>query len=136
VNERATKKRRNMKSLFCAAALFAALLPVHCFGESFIGQAKIPFNFQVGKALFAAGEYRINESGGLLVVRDTKGKALATFLTMPTLRSQESHNSELEFRHYGNEYFLANLWLGSSREGAALYPGKREKEMAQMMKQR
>ena len=126
-----------MKRLIYAAGLFAAIACPPCphlNAQTHDARATIPFSFQVGKSIMPAGEYLIQQSGDLLTVREESGKKAAMHLTLPASRSTVSPYPQLEFKRYGEGYFLTTIWDGRSHEGRALMQSKREQELASRYK--
>ncbi len=118
-----------MKRLFYAAGLFTLVAATYAHGETPVAQANIPFNFQMGSSIMPAGNYVVSESGSIITVRAVTGKPAAMLLTFPASRAAASPNPSLEFNRYGNDYFLAKVWDGSSQNGRGLSKSKREQEL-------
>ncbi len=75
----------------------------------------VPFAFNVGDAELPAGEYTvkiINPSSdrAVLQIRDSKGRSSALIATTDSV-SRSTNNARLAFRQYGNQYFLAQVWM-------------------------
>jgi hypothetical protein len=117
-----------MKSLFCAASLFA-VLAYSLTGQSVSAIANIPFDFRVDKSLMPAGVYSFQNSGAVLTVREQDGKGCVMHLTLPASNLKVSTQPKLTFNRYGSEYFLASIWMGNSNEGRTLPTSKMEKEL-------
>ncbi|MGH9754001.1 MAG: hypothetical protein ACREA2_14585 [Blastocatellia bacterium] len=98
-------------------------------------RAEIPFDFTVGSKRLPKGEYLIESIGdaGTLTIRHAeKGKAV----TFNTIRHKptESPKSKLVFNRYGDQYFLARIWDGSSEIVLKLNKSKAEKRLAKLAK--
>ena len=98
-------------------------------------RAEIPFDFMVGSKRLPKGEYLIeslNESGTLTIRNAKKGKAV----TFNTIRHKptDSPKSKLIFNRYGDQYFLARVWDGSSETVLKLNKSKVEKQVAKQFK--
>lgn len=111
-------------------ALFATTLAVP-FAVKI--RAEIPFDFMVGKKRLPKGEYlieSINDSGTLTIRHAKKGKAV----TFNTIRHKptDSPKSKLVFNRYGDQYFLARIWDGSSETILKLNKSKAEKRIAKL----
>jgi hypothetical protein len=121
------------KRLFYAAGFFTLLFSTHCFGRTWAAKANIPFHFQVGRASMPAGEYRISQSESTLTFKGLDGRPTATVLSRSTSSTENLHIPSLEFHRYGNQYFLAHIWLSGS-QGVVVPKSKREKELAHELK--
>lgn len=75
-------------------------------------KANIPFDFVVGNKSMPAGEYKIRKSStpGLVQLSNFEDKASAMVITLVVRNLKASKGSRLEFRRYGNQYFLRNIW--------------------------
>jgi len=120
-----------MKRLHFAAGLFAALAYSSLYAQTVDLRANIPFDFQLGDTLMPAGEYRVQGSNGVLLMRGDGGQYKAkVFLTIPASRPDTPAKGMLQFNRYGESYFLSKIWSPDSREGRALLTSQREKEIA------
>jgi len=110
------------------------LMTVACSGlyaQTIAVRADIPFDFRVGDTAMPAGQYQLNYSSGVLIVRSAdRHHRAAAFLTIPTIRSGAPAKGELVFNRYGAAYFLANVWSSDSTTGRALRRSAVEKEFA------
>lgn len=98
-------------------------------------RAEIPFDFLVGSKRMPKGEYLIesvNESGTLTIRHAKKGKAV-TFMTIRH-KPTDKPKSKLIFHRYGEQYFLARIWDGSSETVLKLDKSKAEKRAAKLAK--
>ncbi len=112
----------------CAAA---ATAPVF----SFKLKADIPFDFQVGKKKFPKGDYTIEsigETGAMLLRREKGGKAI-NFVAVKD-KQTDKHKSKLLFRRYGDQYFLARIWDGTSQTVFKIEKTSAEKKVAKLYK--
>ncbi|MBP6822723.1 MAG: hypothetical protein KA368_14330 [Acidobacteria bacterium] len=102
---------------------------------SFRIKADIPFDFQVGKKKMPKGDYiieSVNDSGTILIRREKGGKAV-NVLTVKD-KHTDKHKSKLMFRRYGDQYFLARIWDGSSETVLKIEKTSAEKKVAKMFK--
>lgn len=119
------------------ALSFAVSLAVTTLAYTFTVRirAEIPFDFMVGSKRMPKGEYLIesvNESGTLTIRHAKKGKAV-TFMTIQH-KSTDKPKSKLIFHRYGEQYFLARIWDGSSETVLKLDKSKAEKKAAKLAK--
>jgi hypothetical protein len=104
-----------------------------CYAQRPALGTNIPFAFQVGDKTLPAGEYRVQSmsagSGDVQLIRQTDGDALTVVLTMAVDPKDGKSEPQLIFNHYGNSYFLSQIWTGAG-QGRELSKSKREKEAA------
>ncbi|MDT4896607.1 MAG: hypothetical protein QOH25_1684 [Acidobacteriota bacterium] len=96
-------------------------------------KADIPFDFVVGDKTLAAGQYLVgqittNSDAGILI-RNSEGGQNAIRLTNTVAASATKRKNVLTFRHYGNTYFLAQVWLAGSAEGREVLKSKAERSV-------
>ena len=119
-----------MKRFHFAVGLMATVACVGLQAQTLM-RANIPFEFSVGETHFAPGEYDIRYSSHVLAVHQAAGDhAAAMSLTFQASRPNTPETGLLEFRRYGNSYFLSKIWTPGNREGGALPKTAREKELA------
>ena len=118
-----------MTRLHVLTALLAALTCSGLQAQTNL-TAKIPFDFQLGSATMPAGEYRIDYSNRVLMVRSNVGNHVAIALTLPRSRSNAPETPVLEFRSYGDSHFFAEIWTPNSTSGGALPKSAREMDVA------
>jgi hypothetical protein len=104
-----------------------------CYGQQSTVVGDIPFAFQVGNKTLPAGEYRIQRAptadGCIQLIRKNDGAPAMFVPTMPIDSREGTSEPVLIFNHYGNSYFLTQVWTGSGT-GRQLFKSKREKELA------
>ncbi len=102
---------------------------------SFRIKADIPFDFQVGKKKMPKGDYIIESVGssGTILIRKEKGGKAVNVLTVID-KHTDKHKSRLMFRRYGDQYFLARIWDGSSETVLKIEKSSAEKKVAKLFK--
>jgi len=115
-------------------ALFALLASAAAQTEAI--QAKVPFDFTVGKQTLTAGVYRVMINGpAMLRVARTDGPDVAGIMTnCVKVGSKDDLRPRLVFHRYGNHYFLAQAWIGGVNVGHQLYASPAELELARTTK--
>ena len=96
-------------------------------------RAVIPFSFHVGGSLFPSGQYTADMNvvaGGVIALRSADGKSHVMAFSSGVQSSEGSTPAKLIFHRYGNEYFLYQIWDGSSDLGREFQQSRREKELA------
>lgn len=126
-----------MKKRTFAMTTLLALFIVAAAGLGHAQQSvmvSIPFEFVVGDMTLPAGDYDIQHpSAGrpeLLLIHRTDGSASAFVLTMAVEANAWQPESKLLFNHYGDRYFLSQIWAAGERLGRELYKSRAEKELA------
>ncbi|MGH9833165.1 MAG: hypothetical protein ACRD9Y_09115 [Blastocatellia bacterium] len=128
--------RKRIFNLAVALSFAAALVATTAaYPFAFRIRAEIPFDFTVGNKRLPKGEYTIeslNEAGTVIIRSDKKGKAL----TFNIIRGKmtDKPKSKLVFHRYGDQYFLARIWDGSSDTVLKLDKSKAEKKAAKLAK--
>ena len=111
---------------------FVAMLAAPAFSFTVRIRAEIPFDFMVGSKRLPKGEYTIEsltDAGTVLVIRHVK-KGKAVNFTVVRGKMMEKPKSRLIFHHYGDQYFLARVWDGSSDTVLKLEKSSAEKKAA------
>jgi len=92
--------------------------------------ANIPFEFSVGNKALPAGEYTVQtvpSSNSALMVRSANGKSAAIRLTEESDRTNGKAHAHLQFRRYGDRYFLTEVWDGFEPTGRRLLRSQEER---------
>jgi hypothetical protein len=93
--------------------------------------ATIPFNFNVGDKVLPAGDYvirRAPRSDKALVVESADGHASAVIITDAVeTDSRQRQTTKLEFRHYGEQFFLHRVWTSANATGRQVPTTRRER---------
>lgn len=96
--------------------------------------AHIPFAFQVGDKTLPAGDYSIKRlSTNALLVQSTDGdqSALAQApRSVEQSRNAKATTEKLVFRQYGEQYFLAQVWMTKGAGGRELNMSGAERKAA------
>ncbi len=102
---------------------------------SFRIKADIPFDFQVGKKKMPKGDYIIESVGSsnTILIRKEKGGKAVNVMTVVD-KHTDKHKSRLMFRRYGDQYFLARIWDGSSETVLKIEKSSAEKKVAKLFK--
>ena len=119
-----------MKHLALVTGLFALLAGSSVHAQSINLTATIPFDFQAGDKLMPAGDYKVQPSAGVVLIRQASGDKSVYLLTNPDHRNGEARTGSLEFKKYGQAYFLSKIWTAGIHDGRSLPMTSREKEMA------
>lgn len=73
---------------------------------------KVPFPFVVGGKTLPAGQYAVNDDGGVIQLRGEKGThAFTTIMSIPASGSDPAGKKPaLTFQRYENQYRLTGVW--------------------------
>lgn len=93
-----------------------------------LAEANIPFSFQMGTQTLPAGNYRIDrESVHLLLLRGPN--QAAGFVTMNTaIASNAPKHGSMVFDHYGDKYYLRQIWTEGTTSGFECPKSRAEKQ--------
>lgn len=118
---------------FAVLAVSALLAAVGGQAQDML-QAKIPFDFRVGKALLPAGDYTISKTGApsTILVKPVNHKGSGAIVLTGAVGGGNKRVSEgkLVFNRYGDNYFLNQVWRPGIDTGYQLMPTRTEREMA------
>jgi hypothetical protein len=93
--------------------------------------ANVPFEFVAGKTTFPAGQYEVKQAQtNVVVIRALDGRQTAFVATEAANAGKTQEQSKLVFNHYGNEYFLSQLWTVGADIGREVPPTRGEREAA------
>lgn len=114
---------------------FSLTPPAAATSFGFRIKADIPFDFQVGKKKMPKGDYTIESvgQGGTVLIRREKGGKAVNVMTVVD-KYTDKHKSKLVFRRYGDQYFLARIWDGSSETVLKIEKSGAEKKVAKLFK--
>jgi hypothetical protein len=115
-----TRERRlAMKQIFVRSGLLVAALVV-CQGGA-VGAAsmdvKVPFPFVVEGKTLPAGEYRVENNGGMVLIRGEKGNNPASFVLTTPAKGHDPAGDKpaLTFSLHDDQYQLDGIWQSSSQ---------------------
>jgi len=109
-------------ALSLIGALTMLLLGGSALAQTVHVQLTVPFDFNVGNKILPAGRYELRSAGQpnnprLLEIARMDG-AIEMYLPASDVQSTSaSSETKAVFRHYGNAYFLAQLWTAGTRAG-------------------
>jgi hypothetical protein len=131
--------KKKLYSTFAMMSLFIALAITSVQAET---QGKlevnIPFEFNVGSKTLPAGEYsvkRLTQNSMVVISADGTRSVIAQTLGSGQQGANEKRGAErLVFRQYGNQYFLAQVWMARDGDGRALSKSDAERKAASTLK--
>ena len=119
--------------LFALIGLGLLLATASAYAQTGVMKANVPFNFIVDKTDVPAGQYMIQSVGttGTALAIESSDRSLVK-LVLPNAceSSQAQEKSKLVFHRYGDQYFLAQIWMEGDNRGSELPKSQRENEVA------
>jgi hypothetical protein len=120
------------KRILGVVAMLTVVLAVSAFGYTHITgvvKADIPFDFMVSGKTLQAGTYNVQRgsTGVTVLIRKVNGNDAATSIVMNGETTKADGKARLVFNRYGNEYFLTEIWDGSSSTTTQLPKSKAER---------
>jgi len=78
----------------------------------------VPFEFKVGDQVLAPGEYTVSAESEVIKIMSRDGKQHIAQLPKRKIGNGRETQSKLTFKRYGDDYYLAQVWLpdGIGRE--------------------
>jgi hypothetical protein len=117
-----------LKQLFTFISL-AVLLGSNLAAQSNRLEAKIPFDFQMGKASLPSGTYTIDQNEGIVRFRGAGSGAASVSFGADRKLANPSRGA-LVFQRYGNRYFLQAVQAPGSPTARYLPKSKAELALA------
>lgn len=95
-------------------------------------QANIRFDFKVGDKVLPAGEYTVRRmSHNILLIQSADGREQMVTQTRNKIDgSGKATRVKLVFHQYGDQYFLAQVWMNRGGDGRDLSGSEAEREAA------
>jgi hypothetical protein len=126
-----TKRSLTLLAISGLVLVLAAPLPAQTIRLT----ASIPFEFVTGTRTLPAGNYMVDTAAayGLVRVRNESTSDACVALSVPLVAPSVRANSEVKlvFHHYGNQYFLSQIWDGQMAAGREIPMGKAERSASE-----
>ena len=121
-------KKQVLFSLLTTVLLMAAGSAYAQLGSKQELRFNVPFDYKVGNATMKAGDYSIRRAGteNALVIRGNGSSALTL---SGSVSGKAASATKLVFNKYGDQYFLAQVWVQGQEIGAQLPRTRIEKEL-------
>jgi len=114
-----------VRILFCAAV---CALTFGAFAQTSPGDlvVDVPFAFFANGEKLPAGHYIVTQNTNMIRIfnHDKKGLLVPAMFAIRT----KADGSKLVFHRYGDDYFLASVWITASKSGKELFPSRAERE--------
>ena len=121
------------KNLCVIIAAFALSVPATASGQTIRLNATVPFDFVVGESVLPAGEYSIqtlDNAGKVVAIRSSSSTGRALVLSNACRSLAASPRTKLVFHRFGDDYFLAQIWVEGNDAGREIPASRREKQLA------
>ena len=97
----------------------------------------VPFAFDAGNKTLPAGDYRVqvvnpSSDRSVLQIASTDGKS-SVMIKTTDIQGQLSEKAKLTFRRYGDQYFLAHVWMAAESLGFDTPSSKAEKSLRRQL---
>jgi hypothetical protein len=121
-------------SLLAAMLLVTSVTPTQGQTLAYRIKANIPFDFSVGEKKLPAGTYsvsRVSQNSGdtVIAIADDDGRSKAIHLSNSAQRLNARGQATLVFRHYGDQYFLYQVWPAGATIGRQFARSRSEREI-------
>lgn len=120
-----------MKKHLIPCSVLLLLTAAVAFSQEVI-TAQIPFQFHIGESVLPSGSYTVDNhmNHSVLLFRSAHGAQAAMIFSNAVQSTGIPSPPKLVFNRYGEQYFLAQVWLGNSGAGRELPRSRHEKELA------
>ena len=122
-------KKQVLFSLLTTVLLMAAGSAYAQLGSAQEVRANVPFDYKVGNATMKAGNCSIRAAGIADVVGIRCAGSGAKLALTSLVSGKPTAETKLVFHKYGDEYFLAQIWIGGEDTGRQLPRTHAEKEL-------
>jgi hypothetical protein len=89
----------------------------------------VPFDYKVGNATMKAGDYSVQRAGDTENALLIRGNGSSAFTLSGSVSGKAAGEDKLVFNKYGDQYFLAQVWMQGEETGAQLPRTRSEKEL-------
>lgn len=124
--------RKQRISYVAIIASLLLLTATSALAQSSALKANVPFDFQINGKTMTAGEYTLTEPVSpqrIIIIRCRENGTAAAANIMTAYARELSNKTELVFRRYGNEYFLAKIHVQGQTRGVELPKSKAERRL-------
>jgi len=101
-------------------------------------EINVPFDFSLGKQTLPAGAYSIKQlSQNSVLVESVDGQTRVIAQTPGRVQmdaNEKAPQEKLVFHQYGNQYFLAQVWMVRGSDGRELNQSSAERQAAREQK--
>ena len=121
-------------SLLAAMLLVTTVASTQAQSLAYRIKVNIPFDFSVGEKKLPAGTYSVGRvaqdyGDSVVAIAGDDGRPTAIRLSISAQRSHASDRTTLVFRHYGDQYFLFQVWPAGAATGRQFARSRSEREI-------
>jgi hypothetical protein len=119
-------------SLLAAMLLVTSVASTQGQSLAYRMKANVPFDFSVGEKKLPAGTYsvsRMSSGDTVIAITGDDGRAKAIRLSNSAQRLHARGKATLVFRHYGDQYFLYQVWPAGATIGRQFSRSQAEREI-------
>jgi hypothetical protein len=119
-------------SLLAAMLLVTSVASTQAQSLAYRIKANVPFDFSVGEKKLPAGTYsvsRMSSGDTVIAITGDDGHSKAIRLSNSTQRLNARSQATLVFRHYGDQYFLYQVWPAGATIGRQFARSRSEREI-------
>jgi hypothetical protein len=122
--------KRNLVGTSSLVVLSLLLSAAGAYAQASV-QAYVPFAFMVGTTQLPAGSYRITENDrNTVMIRGANTRTVKFALYRQD--SPRNVSPKMVFHHFGNQYFLAEIW-GDENRATIDFPASKPERQAQAL---
>ena len=122
-------KKQILFPLLTMVLLMAAGSANAQLGSAHEVRANVPFDYKVGNATMMAGNCSIRAAGTADVLAIRCEGSEAKLALSRSVIGKPASETKLVFHKYGDQYFLAQIWIEGNDTGAQLPRTRTEKEL-------
>jgi len=122
-------KKRILFPLLTTVLLMAAGSANAQLGSAQEVRANVPFDYKVGNATMLAGKCSFKSAGTANVVTIRCDGSEAKLALTGNVSGKPAKETKLVFHKYGDQYFLAQIWIEGDETGRQLPRTRSEKEL-------
>jgi hypothetical protein len=89
----------------------------------------IPFTFEVANLTFPAGRYTVTPLGETTLRISSPSNQGTVVLTHSVEGKAPESKGKMVFHHYGESYFLSEVWVAADGPGRKVFPSRAEEEL-------
>ena len=122
--------KKQAMNLVAALGFLLAVSATSAFAQTM--KADIPFAFHAANETLPAGRYEVSTANtvkGSIIVRGTENKQAVAALVINVASKRTPEVSKLIFRRYGDQYFLAQIFVKGQTSGIEMLQTKAERRL-------
>jgi hypothetical protein len=124
-------KKQNLIPLLAMVLMLAVGVAYAQLPGARMVKVNIPFSFTANHVTMPAGAYTVTDSGsqGVLLISSEDSSQRGLVSTLSIESNAGADQTKLIFHRYGDQYFLAQVWVAGENSGRELPRTRAEKEL-------